>query len=189
MCYLTFSKAKLIVLLVIILFNMNILMFAQPASVPFHTVEYSIKTDIYDGHQEKIYPELMWQDTIKITDAPWVRVRFGKVNLGKDSYLQINSLKDSSTQHINSKILMEWYNYSAYFNGDLLEIKLFVGPLDRGIFCEITEIIVGDYQNEAVVIESICGTEDDRVRSYDPAVGRLLTSQLSIYRLYWMDCL
>ncbi|NIV13947.1 MAG: hypothetical protein GWN62_22525, partial [Aliifodinibius sp.] len=66
-------------------------------------------------------------------------------------------LRDAATQTINSAGLTVWNNRSSYFNGDAVEIALYVAPGDKNIFFKISEIIVGE-QTRGYGIESICGT-------------------------------
>lgn len=160
-------------------------LFAQPAPVPSHTVPVALNSGIHDGRGASSDAEIVWQEVIRIADAPWLRLRFGKVNLGSESYLRITSLHDGSSQRLNAISLSRWNNTSAYFNGDAVEVRLFVAPRDAGVYVEIVEVIVGEYLNGGG-IESICGPTDDRTASSDPAVGRMLSSELSIGCSGWI---
>ena len=146
--------------------------FAQTSLIPSKTISYSLLSEKYNGVGESARP--VWDTIVRIPEAAWIRLRFGKVNLGNGSYIQIKSLLDSSTQHLNAKTLLEWYNTSAFFNGNAVEVKLFVEPNDVDIYTEINEVIAGEYLEKATGIESICGIDDDRVRSFNNAVGRII---------------
>ncbi len=122
---------------------------------------------------------------IAVTDAPWLRLSFPNVNLGENSFITITSLHDGATQTLNATTLQEWYNTSAYFNGNAVEVKLYVDPSDKGVFFEAGEITVGKWVGTdrtlakggpgGGVIESQCGTTDDRVASSHPASGRIVS--------------
>jgi len=147
--------------------------FAQPAPVPFHTVPYSLSSGTHDGRGESAV--LAWREVIQIADAPWLRLRFGETNLGSASYLLVTSLLDGSSQQLNALSLSQWYNTSAFFNGDAVEVKLFVAPTDIDVYAEVMEVIVGERRAEGEGIESICGTTDDRTRSSNNRAGRVIT--------------
>ncbi|MDH3268653.1 MAG: T9SS type A sorting domain-containing protein, partial [Ignavibacteria bacterium] len=67
----------------------------------------------------------------------------------------------------------QWNNFSAFFNGSAVEIRLFLGQTDHDVFIKIDEINVGEWY-DGEVIESQCGPTDDRIASNQPATGRLL---------------
>ncbi len=126
------------------------------------------------------------RDLVQVPNAPWLRLFFGKCNLGRRSYIKITSIEDGEQQHLNSTTLKQWHNTSALFNGDAIEVELYVAQEDQGIFFEIEEIMVGNREDKAEINKlskvtgdpctgrcGICGGIDDRVSSNDPAVGRI----------------
>lgn len=146
---------------------------AQPATLPFHTVSYSLNSGIHDGHGES--ERAVWREVIQLADAPWLRLQFGEANLGSQSYVQVTSLYDGSSQRLNGVGLTQWYSTSAFFNGDEVEVQLIVSPADFGVYIGIVEVFIGDPPGEGQGMESICGTTDDRTGSAAAAVGRLLS--------------
>jgi hypothetical protein len=80
---------------------------------------------------------------------------------------------------IRHSTLAEWNHTSAYFNGDAVEVSLFVVGGENGVFFSIDEIFVGERRSKPSPIEHICGEgdqePDDRGPSSDSAVGRLLS--------------
>lgn len=155
--------------------------------IPYHLQEYLTISGIHNGN--KIYgtqPVSVYQDFIQVSDAPWLRLYFGKCNLGYRSFIKITSLKDGERQHLNSTTLKQWYNTSALFNGDALKVELHVAPEDQGIFFEIEKIMVGNRPTRTGINSlskvasdpctgwcGICGGYDDRSSTNDPGVGRI----------------
>ena len=147
---------------------------SQPEPIPFHTEQYFLNSGLYNGTE---LPEqtIVWEKIVQVTDAPWLRLKFGASSLGNNSYLQLTSLYDSSTQKLTKTTLAQWYNTSAFFNGDAIRLQLVVAPGDMNIFIEIQEVFVGERTQQGVGTEAICGTSDDRTRSTSPAVGRIIS--------------
>ncbi len=144
---------------------------AQTAEIPRRTEPFFWTSGHHTGvgmAAEK--PALTLQDAVSIPGAPWMQLRFGRGDLGRQSYLEITSLTDGATQRLDAETLAEWNNHSAYFNGDAVEVRLFVGPLDRGVSIEIHEIVVGEWGRPGT--KSICGV-DNRVASNEQRVGRI----------------
>ena len=150
--------------------------FGQPAELEYNVIPYSINSGIYYGNSESI--ELVWNELLDLGDVPWLRLQFSDANLGNESYIQIISAYDGSTQRLNSVSLSEWYNTSAFFNGGEVEMQLFVAPNDAGVFLEISDVLIGLPPEGGQGIESICGEDDNRISSSNLAVGRLLTVNL-----------
>lgn len=155
-----------------ILICLPVIVSAQTAETPFHTQPYEWRSAVYNGDVGRPGRTFLAEShTVRVPGAPWLRLQFGEAQLGAGSFITITSLQDGARQRLDATSLRQWYNTSAYFNGDALEIELHVVPNDRGIFLSVRGIMVGD----VVTTESQCGTTDDRVPSSHPAVGRLLT--------------
>ena len=67
--------------------------------------------------------------------------------LGDNSYLRITSLEDQAYQILNAESIRQWNGSTALFNGDALTVKLFVAPLDKGVFFEVSELLAGKRAN------------------------------------------
>jgi len=176
-----------IMIVVIIIFSfIPIITKAECARIPHHYNNYYSNSGLHSFKKE--YKEIeinVYSEVIRVSGAPWIRLFFNKCNLGRCSYILITSLEDGASQTLNAKSLKQWHNSSAFFNGDAVSIELILGPSDRDIFIEINKVMVGERVNENVEcqscndnieleIESICGDDDDRTPSNDPAVGRLV---------------
>lgn len=161
---------------------------AQQLDIPQTTKPYSWMSRVHYGKKEAVSAlRAMPAEThrISVGDAPWLRLSFPNANLGENSYLTITSLHDGATQTLNAQTLSEWYNTSAYFNGNEVEVKLYVDANDKGVFFEAGEVTVGKWVGAdrtlakrgpgGDVIESQCGTTDDRVASNHPASGRIVS--------------
>src|SRR5690606_9610625 len=139
---------------------------------PQHVEPYVAASGTYDGQdgpRAAVYTA--YTHTVRVPDAPWLRLHFGAADLGAGSYLTVRSLSDGAEQRLDAGALAEWYGTSAYFNGDAVEVALHVAPGDRGVFVRLAEVVVGEHGAP----ESQCGPEDNRVASDDPKAGRILS--------------
>jgi hypothetical protein len=161
----------------------------QPATEPSRKEALIINSGTHDGNGDiRTEPRLAFKGVARISNAPWLRLYFGNSELGRASFLKIISLEDGAYQFLNSISLKQWQNTSAFFNGDAVEIELYVAPEDKRIFFENKEVAVGKRptnlgkNGESFQITSnpctgwlgICGGFDDRVSSNDPAIGRII---------------
>ncbi|MCK5840317.1 MAG: hypothetical protein KAG99_10740, partial [Bacteroidales bacterium] len=148
------------------------LMYAQPAYKHVQRKAYTITSGMHEGPSDPTMEAIsVFCHTIKIDRAPWIRLYFGECNLSRNSYMTVTSAEDNGQQRLNSRSLNQWRNASAFFNGDEVYVELFAAPGDHNVFFEIKEVVVGirgSYQGT----RSICGGSDNRVLSYDDAVGR-----------------
>jgi hypothetical protein len=145
---------------------------SQTAPLQTDRHPYHIDSGIHDG-TEAGRPVLAFYEVVQIPRAPWLRLTFSDAFLGSESYLILRSLLDGGTQRLDAVTLEQWQNTSAYFNGDAVEIQLYVGAGDEGIFVRTDEVFAGQWM-PGDVPESQCGPNDDRVPSSDPAAARLL---------------
>ncbi|KAA3618680.1 MAG: T9SS C-terminal target domain-containing protein [Calditrichaeota bacterium] len=154
---------------------MPVLLFAQTSEMQYHFEDYSWKSGLFDGAPSPNGEALFVKShTLTIEHAPWIRIYFGDVNLGSNSYVLVTSLKDGHSQKLDTKALQQWDYSSAYFNGNSLELKLYVDAADKNISVDVEELAVGDWAGGTPLPESICDITDDRVSSNNPASGRLV---------------
>lgn len=158
-------------------------------SIPYRMQAFFRHSGVHDGKYGFDARTIsVYRDFIKVSNASWLRLYFSKCDLGRRSYIKITSLEDGEQQHLNSNTLKQWHNTSALFNGDAIEVELYVAPEDKGIFFEIEQIMFGDRGNTSEINTlskvsgdlcnneyscGICGGIDDRVSSNDPSVGRI----------------
>ena len=149
--------------------------FAQTSELPRHTESYSWSSGRLSGasfgaHTEGTH-QLGKADMIFVPEAQWLRLSFNGARLGDASYIELTSLLDGGTQRLDSNTIRHWNYRSAYFNGDAVEIKLFLGAGDEDVYVDIREVTVGEW---SVRTKSICGSADNRTSSNEPRVGRIV---------------
>jgi hypothetical protein len=121
--------------------------------------------------------ELMFEEKILVPGAPWLRLHFSAYDLGERSFLRIASLDEENVQILDGGSLPRWGGSSAYFNGDGLEVELWVASGEEGIHFAIEQITVGDWpesedKGEDQGIAAICGGSDDRSPASLPRMAR-----------------
>ncbi|MGB5531065.1 MAG: T9SS type A sorting domain-containing protein [Ignavibacteriaceae bacterium] len=148
--------------------------FAQTAPIQYYIQSYQLESGTFDGSGNLgSNPVNVYTEVIELHNIPWLQLHFSEVNLGRESYIILTSLYDGRWQKLNSVSLKQWQAYSAFFNGSAVEIRLFVAPIDRGVFIKLDEITVGEWELGDPGF-SICGPTDDRMPSNQPATSRLL---------------
>jgi len=170
----------------LLIFSWN-LIFSQQNTLSRSLKKYNLSSGSYDGSGLK-NPTEVFKKTISFPEASWIRIKFRSVNLGKNSYIVIEAVEDSSKQILNSSEIEQWNYTSAYFNGDSLMISLFAGPGDQNTFFIIDELFIGKTVSQTLSkgsstpngILDVCGS-DDRVLSNDKAVGRIITEPSGTY--------
>ena len=178
--FILLKAIKLIFISLIIFISISpIKVLAQPDQLEFNVVQFTINSGLFNGNNKSNSVELVWNEIVDVGDVPWIRIEFADGYLGNSSFLEIISLLDGATQRFDAVSLSEWRNSSAFFNGGKIELRLFVNQKDEGVFINLKDVLVGTSSSNNPGLESICGTEDNRVASTDPAVGRLLTTSLS----------
>jgi len=118
-------------------------------------------------------------ETIGEKDATWLRLFFKDVELGKNSTVTITSKLDGESQTLDNERIKEWNNSSAYFNGNEITVTLNVAPMENSSL-KISEFSAGEVDSER---NTQCGDTDDRVRSNDKRVGRIVPVGCSTYIL------
>ncbi|MBM4061765.1 MAG: hypothetical protein FJ265_11825 [Planctomycetes bacterium] len=116
---------------------------------------------------------VVWREFVNLPKGtPWLRLFFGRIWLGKGSYLRIVSLLDGSEQTLHMEHVEQWQHSSAYFNGDTVLLEIVAGPNTQKNYVEIDKVMAGDLV-QGPGPDWICGGTDDRVPSSHAAVGRI----------------
>ena len=161
----------------IIFFSVVVLsttVFAQPAQIPYRVETYQLESGYFDGNGTLGSNAVnVYTDYVEVHNVPWLQLHFSDANLGKQSYLIIRSLKDDLWQKLDAVSIEQWQHFSAFFNGNAVEIKLYAAPGDRELFINIEQVVVGEWIIGDPFL-SICGPTDDRISSNQPATARLL---------------
>jgi V8-like Glu-specific endopeptidase len=114
--------------------------------------------------------------SVHVPGAAWIRVHIGEYHLGPASYLTLIAL-DGQEQRFDAKSLADWYQWSAIFNGDEVEINLHMAPGDTGVYVQIDRVVTSEpldpASGDSGQVASICNDFDDRGGSNDPAVARM----------------
>ena len=158
-----------------------IISFNLYAQVIQNEVEYNLTSGVYNG-TNLLTPTNLYSAIVSYPDANSIRVKFNSVYLGRNSFIIVRSLRDNLWQKLNSESIEQWYNVTAYLNGDSLEITLFVGPGDQGIFFNIESIFV---EKGAIQTDDLCGN-DNRIPSNNKAVGRIVKNNLDPWGTGWI---
>ncbi|MBX3364150.1 MAG: hypothetical protein KF866_05230 [Phycisphaeraceae bacterium] len=122
--------------------------------------------------------EVVYRTVITVPGANWVRLQFddvllsGSVQDGSGSLIRVTSTFDGHAQYLNQVQVQQWHQTSAYFNGDSVMVEILARPGTGVSHLAVTGAWAG--LDQGVVPESICGTTDDRVLSYDNRAARYL---------------
>ena len=191
--------------LVAILSIAPLLGLAQETTVS-RKMSYTLSSGRHDGDQEtNVRRELRatgdnyrlaYHTTVTYPGSTFIRLFFGDTYLGDRSYLTIISEQDDDKQRLDATSVKDWNYSTAYFNGDAVQIRLYVHPSDSGVYFKIKQIMaseeVGAFMRKNSQVgtnarttepESLCGA-DDRVAATDRAIGRLtdgIRSNCTVY--------
>ena len=148
---------------------------AQTQPLQSYIQTYILESEFYDGNGTVgSEPTEILIGTVQLHEVPWIQLHFSNVYLGQESFIILKSLYDGKWQKLDSHSMKQWNNYSAFFNGNAVEITLFLAQTDRQVTVNIDEIVVGEWFQEDPSM-SICGPTDDRELSNQPATARLLS--------------
>ena len=151
--------------------------FAQPPFAHFKSQPYKMSSGAFAPVEESAGP--VFKQTINTPGAKWLRLQFGKYNLGNNSHIIITSLADGGKQRHDGRSLPNYRNRSAFFNGDSVTIELYVARGDKNVFYDIEKVYFEDAgatvapEEVLVAPEELCGL-DNRTATTDAAVGRFV---------------
>lgn len=115
----------------------------------------------------------VYDKTIAIPVAGWLRLYFGEVELAKGSFVRVTSLFDDEVQVLDAGTLDRWGNTTAYFNGNAVRVELVAAPGSHGNSIQIEYVA---FQDVATIERGdgcgICGPDDRQPTSNDN-FGRL----------------
>ena len=152
--------------------------FARDVVYPFSSGEFTndtARTALVHSHE------------IRLEGEPSIRVFFEEVNLGDADFVSVTSMRDGESHHLTRTELEKWQNSSGYFNGEAVLVELWVAPGSSASYA-IDRLSVGTVGG----FETICGSVDDRVPSFDNRAVRMLSSSGSAACSGWLasasDC-
>ncbi|MCG8700078.1 MAG: trypsin-like peptidase domain-containing protein, partial [Bacteroidales bacterium] len=153
-------------LLKLLLLLVQLSIFAQPAEHSRHFESYSWE---YYGNLKS---SDLKEHIIDIPGATSMRLYFKDVHLEEGSYITLTSLEDGAQQTLDAEQLKNWNNSSAYFNGSKVKVEVHQSLKAANTSFKIYRVETGQ-QDRAKYPVGQCGPTDDRILSYDKAVGRL----------------
>lgn len=158
---------------------------AQRAVIDVRDEPISLTSGVLKNKTMEFQTEIV--GIVEFPETPNIRVRIADYDLGKQSYMTLESLADGETQRLDETSIRDSYQWSAIFNGGAVEVALHIAPGEAGVFVEIDRIRVPDAPpREEDVIASICGSTDDRVGSSDARVGRMTSGGSGAYCTAWL---
>lgn len=139
---------------------------------------YWLKSDTVDNTSDQTRE--VYVGSVSVPGAAWVRVHVGDYALGQSSYITLTSVLDEQIQRFDARSLPEWYQWSAIFNGDEVEISLHVAPGDSGVFVAVDQVRASEPRDPGWSPKgqaaTICNNFDDRGASNDGRVARIRTA-------------
>ena len=115
----------------------------------------------------------LYQETVRIDDAAWVRVYFDDVQLGAGSFVRITSLLDGEVQVLDAAAMTMWGNASAYFNGDSVTVELIGGAKTAANRLAIGRVATQQNVDDPGEASTVCGV-DNRISSNELWTARLV---------------
>ncbi|MCC7293026.1 MAG: hypothetical protein IT449_13275 [Phycisphaerales bacterium] len=80
---------------------------------------------------------------VTVAGAPWLQIHVGAFDLGEGSYILFRSVEDGYWLRHNDETLAQWNGWSAFFNGDAVEVELHVAPWAEHVFADVDAVLVG----------------------------------------------
>jgi len=150
--------------------------FAQTAELQYNVEPFNMSSGLHNGvTNDGGETFIAYNEIIRGSEAPWLRIHFEDANLGENSFIIMRSVWDGKEQKLDATSFEQWQYSSAYFNGYEIEIELHVAAFDENIFFTINELAIGEFIDDDDLYFSICGPTDDRISSNQLATGRLLS--------------
>ena len=109
------------------------------------------------------------EHVVRVPRASFLQIGFGTGQLSEGSLLEITSLQDGESQVFDSS---NFAKFSYFFNGDAVRIRLHAAAGSKGDHFVVESVAAGDAPG--VGPQTICGSLDNRTRSSDRRVARLL---------------
>lgn len=150
--------------------------YAQVAPLNQRMVQVKIDSGIVSSDPD--LRKVIYQETIIVPNATWLRLIFDRADLGRapgggrPTILRITSLADGATQHHVAQTLKQWEYTSAYFNGDEVRVEIIADSNAVASHVKISSVFAGVAGGDPLA--TICGPTDDRLPSDDPRVGRVV---------------
>lgn len=110
---------------------------AQPAE----TMLYPMSSGEWVNPNDE--PMVVSVGTVTATGAPWMQIHVGAFDLDEGSYVVFRSVEDGYWLRHSAKTLGQWGGWSAFFNGDSVEVELHLAPWTQGAFVDVDVVKAG----------------------------------------------
>jgi hypothetical protein len=125
-----------------------------------------------------IVTRTVFESTISIDGAHWMRLYFDEVNLAPGSFVRITAAQDGEVQELDALEILQWGGTSAYFNGETVQLELVAAAGTMGNRVRVKQVahsrLDGPTSTGAPGQCGICGNSDDRVPSSEEWTARLV---------------
>lgn len=122
---------------------------------------------------------VIWNHTVRVPHAPWVRLVLDAPKLEGGSYFRIWSHLDGDVQILDAEGAAEWQNTSAFFSGDTVTIEIIAAPGTTRNRVAISRVMAGDRQLGHAE-DRVCLATDARSSSNDPRACRLISVPIPV---------
>lgn len=145
------------------------------APIPHEFYDYPMDSGFMDNTSDSFL--LVLEEVVQVPESVSMRLHFSEIDLGTGSFLRVISTRDQDEMTLDGKVVIDWSNTTAYFNGDTLLIQLYAAPHTQGnrFVLEQVEAAKGSPSRGGNGDCGICGTTDDRVPSAVDWSCRLMT--------------
>ncbi|MFI5252313.1 MAG: T9SS type A sorting domain-containing protein [Bacteroidota bacterium] len=135
----------------------------QPMQVQISTV----KSSYYNGNGTTY--STPYTTRVSNSGVPWIHLHFNNVNLGTSSYIELHG-KSAKSLILDGISLSKQNNFSGFFNGDYIDVTIYVAPNDTNIHLEVDKVFSG--QSPSGSDDERCDpSKDFRVPTTTPAPG------------------
>lgn len=118
---------------------------------------------------------LAWSQLVQLPGVSSMQLKFAEAVLGPDDRIVVTSQLDGHRMEMSTATLKNWERHSAWFNGDAVEVALYVQPGS-----EASVSLASVFADTGTVLpETICGPTDDRTVTFDDRTCRVVPSTTS----------
>lgn len=96
------------------------------APLPHDDVDYRVDSGNQGNPSDQV--EMVWSHVVNLPSYVSMRLHFSLVSLESGSVVRVVSAFDNDDQVFDGELFSEWFNTTAYFNGDTLTIELWAAP-------------------------------------------------------------
>jgi V8-like Glu-specific endopeptidase len=147
---------------------------SKPAPSADASISYVVQSGLLANTQATTV--VAFAQVVMVPRGNLMRLHFDSLQLGRESFVRVTSLKDRDVQRLDARAMANWKNTTAIFNGDTLLLEVCVASGESGIFANMDRVVFAESSpttfQSASLVKSLCGG-DGRVASTDNRVGRI----------------